>query len=203
MKIRLLTLVTLIAIGTSCSSEKSIKPDPSPSSENLDLLLNYDKELWSGPDGWTKEQWQWKKKLRWDKHCDYVADIEVYKLEKNRQLIQVMCVPGAYQPMQYLFLYHVDRNLATQLELGAPASTDNPKEIFGHIVFDNINKQLSILTLSRGTRDCGLYRVYDFQLNTTEPKLVDHRARACSETPLPENLSEDIFNPTLWPTLTK
>jgi len=195
------------SFGTACSTDahksaaqKAEHGNPDrPASEGLDLLTDYDRDIWSGPDSWSEVQWQWKKRLRWDKECDYVGEVEVHPIAKNQQLIQVMCVPGSYQPMSYLFLYNPNSKESKQLALGAGENTDQAKEIWGNMEFNERNSYLSITTLSRGVGDCGVYRVFSFKAAEVLPKLIEKRKRDCSEGVLPENPPEEIFNPKKWP----
>ena len=71
---RIIFVIPILSIG-ACATYEEIKPDKQAvpkhqnteqsqnarGTEGLDLLKNYDKDLWSGPDGWTEEQWAWKK----------------------------------------------------------------------------------------------------------------------------------------------
>jgi len=54
------------------------------------------KTSWDGPASWSDKQWKWKKRLRWNKECDYVGEIEIHPVSKTQQLIQVMCVCPAH-----------------------------------------------------------------------------------------------------------
>jgi len=173
--------------------------------EGLDLLSNYDRDLWDGPDGWTDEQWRWKRLLRWDKNCDYVASIDIHNVSDTQDLIQVMCVPGSYQATYYLFLFNKEGQTSTQLALGAPENTDNPYEISGHLSYDKNASQLSITSLSRGVGDCGVYQLFSFTSTNGStsgenglPTLIEKRQRSCSET-IPKTDSKAIFDPTQWP----
>jgi len=207
--IRLLFIAAFVVLFvTACSDDiqkesaqpeaKNAKPD-SRNIEGLDLLTNYDRDIWDGPDSWSDKQWEWKKRLRWNKACDYVGEVEVYTISKDHELVKVMCVPGAYQAMNYLFLYDLKSNSAKQLALGAPENTDQPNEIWGHLDFNEKSSLLSIVTLSRGVGDCGVYRVFNFKTPNFSPKLVEKRKRECSEEALPENPPEAFFNPKKWP----
>ena len=167
----------------------------------LDLLKDYDHDIWSGPDGWSDSQWQWKKILRWDRECDYVADVETYDLEQQGQLVTVMCVPGAYQPTYTLYTYQADDHYVRQLELGDPNSTDDPKKAIGRLHYDEALHQLSITSLSRGAGDCGVHRVFQLGDARTPVRLLERRERSCSEQALPNDKAskEAIFDPTQWP----
>ncbi|VAX02318.1 hypothetical protein MNBD_GAMMA19-1175 [hydrothermal vent metagenome] len=206
---RLFILAVFLGLsGTACSDNlhnDTAQPEAIDIKQNiyntkgLDLLTNYDKDLWDGPAGWSDKQWKWKKRLRWDKECDYIGEVEVHPVSKTRQLIQIMCVPGAYQAMYYLFLYDSKSKSAKQLALGAPKNTDNPNEISGHLKFSEKNSLLSIVTLSRGIGDCGIYRVFSFKEPDFLPKLIEERKKECGEDPLPENPPKSFFNPEKWP----
>ncbi|WP_086933618.1 DUF1176 domain-containing protein [Agarilytica rhodophyticola] len=202
MNYSLFGAITIALVTACCSAGEAVKsPRQTESNDNngLDLLKNYDRDLWSGPDGWDQQQWSWKRKLRWDKACDYVADIETYPLQNNTQLVQVMCVPGAYQPTYYLFTYDAATKTAKQLLLGDTANTDNSKEVVGNISFTVENLRLAIHSLSRGVGDCGSYRVYQMADAVTPPRLIEKREQACSESPLPENPPAELFDPKRWP----
>jgi len=200
--IRFFLLLLTGILATGCSSN-GLTDEPlsqqADSDKNLDLLTDYDRDIWIGPDGWTQEQWQWKRRLRWNKECDYLGEVSVFQMSSNKQLIQVECVPGAYQGMQYLYLYNPQDQSAQQLSLDTPGDSSNPYEIWGHLEFNNQNQQLSILSLSRGTGDCGSYRVYSFDNSTNHQQLIEHRIRECSEEALPDNPPESLFDPKQWP----
>ena len=155
--------------------------------------------IWDGPAGWSDKQWKWKKHLRWNKEYDYVGEVEIHSLSKTQQLIQVMCVPGAYQAMYYLFLYDSKSKSAQQLALGDPENTDKLSEISDHLELNKERPLLSIVTPFRGTGDCGIYRVYSFKEPNFSPELVEKRKRKCGKDPLSENLPESFFNPEKWP----
>jgi hypothetical protein len=103
---KLFTLAVFVSLSGTAYSDNFHKNTAQPettnikknvrNTEGLDLLTNYDRDLWEGPAGWSDKQWKWKKRLRWNKKCDYVGEIEIHSVSKNQQLIQVMCVPGAY-----------------------------------------------------------------------------------------------------------
>lgn len=223
-KIAFLTAIfTIVWFASSCQSyhreesgrAKSDNVDSIQSKANqvvlteelagLDILQDYDRDLWGGPDAWSKEQWRWKKTLKWDHHCDYLGEVETFDLQNKLQLVRILCVPGAYQPMSYLYLFDQNTRQGKQLELAADGSTDNPKESFGNIEFDSAKKQLSILTLSRGLGDCGTYQVYQlarlksFADASFEPAEVrrknceDHAGKAFEELP------KSLFDYKNWP----
>lgn len=166
-------------------------------SAELDLLTDYDRNIWGGPDAWSEEQWRWKRQLNWHHDCDYLGDVLTHDIAHGQKLVQIICTPGAYQPMQYLYLFDPKTQAHQQLALGDPGNTDNIKEINGRIEFHQDTNVLTILTLSRGTADCGVWRKFDF--SQRQPKLIAKHAKACSSTPLPANPPADLFNPEKWP----
>lgn len=182
----------------ACTAETQ-KNTVQSNNEGLDLLTDYDREMWSGPDGWSNEQWQWKRQLRWDRECDLLAEVEVHPLSRSHQLVQIMCVPGSYQPMHYLFLYNTDNKTSTQLAIGTPETTDRTKEIWGHLSFNKESALLAITSLSRGLGDCGIYRVFNFKTPGHLPILLEKRQRKCGKEPLPKNPPEEFFIPEKWP----
>ena len=159
---------------------------------SLDILTDYDRDLWAGPEGWSDEQWQWKKRLKWDKSCDYVGEVEVHPLSNGSELVQVMCTPGAYQPAYYLFIYEPQSTQSTPLLLGDERNTDDPKIINGVVSFDDASGQLTITSLSRGTGDCGVYRIYNIENNASI--LRERRVQECSEASIHHRL-----DPKDWP----
>jgi hypothetical protein len=179
--------------------------DNTQSLSQLDILQDYDRDLWGGPDAWNEEQWRWKRLLKWDRNCDYVGDVETYDLNERLQLVKVQCVPGAYQAMYYLFLFDKTTQESKQLKLGHPESTDNPKEIFGEIEYDKAKQQMSILTLSRGVGDCGRYRLFNFISSDNLHKVVfqeaEMRKRGCTEYSVEslEEVPRSIFDYKNWP----
>lgn len=176
---------------------KSVREDIS----GLDILKDYNRDLWEGPDGWSETQWQWKKRLGWDKECDYVGEVTPYTLSDSIQLIQILCVPGSYQGMHYLYRYDTQDGSSQQLALGTADSTDNPQEIWGQLDFNAKNKRLTILTLARGLGDCGSYRVFSFDTPQSQPQLIEHRAQSCD---LPaNNPDEQMKTPEQWPLIAR
>lgn len=168
----------------------SVRPDRS----DLDLLSDYNRDLWDGPDGWTDEQWHWKKRLQWDKECDYVGEVTLFLLSDRIQLVQVMCVPGAYQSMYYLYLYDSEDRSSKQLALGTLDSAEDLYQVWGRLEFDSSSKQLTVLTLARGMGDCGSYRVFSFDNSREQPELVEHRAKRCETHPQTSGQT-----PSEWP----
>ena len=177
--------------------------DSNNTDASLDLLTNYDRNMWPGPDGWSPEQWHWKRILRWDHECDYLADISLFDLTGSNQLVQVQCVPGAYQGLSYFYIYNKKQNTSAPVMFPdnsvARASADKPFAVWGIIEFNSKQHHLKILHLSRGTGDCGTLEVYDFNRTPQKPVLIEMRQKTCSETALPDNPSPDLFNPEKWP----
>lgn len=171
---------------------------------DLDILRDYDRDIWTGPDGWTDEQWYWKKKLKWDRECDYIGLVETYDIDANYQLITVQCFSGAYQSSYYLYLFDKNSESNKQLQLGLPSQTDDLREVSGTIEFTSTNKTLSILSLSRGLGDCGTYRVFQFYpgptLDTSEFKNSETRSKSCQSYDIEINaLDGKIFDYKNWP----
>lgn len=196
----ILSLSLLVMTACSQASVEESKGSVLESEyDKLDLLTDYDREIWSGPDGWDTVQWQWKKRLQWDKECDYVGSVETYDLQQQGKLVSIMCVSGAYQPVYYLYTYQPSSGYKRQLLLGDRQNIDNPKIINGLLDYDANTHQLAITTLARGVGDCGVYRV--FQLYTAEDpvKLLERRERPCSNQPLPSDPPKEVFTPKLWP----
>jgi|GEM_PF-2979180 len=210
-----LCLLGYASILAACQSNIGASPDNTPAATlpidktGLDILQSYDRDLWSGPEGWSEAQWRWKQRLKWDRDCDYVADVETYSLVAPFQLVTVLCVPGAYQPTYYLYLFDGDSQQGRQLELGFPASTDNPKEVIGTLQVDSAEKTLEILTRSRGMGDCGTYRVFHFnpatELTQAGFQLQQTRSRACRDHPAVkfEELPKSLFDYKNWPLTTR
>jgi hypothetical protein len=186
------------------ASTQKLQKDKNDLSQ-LDILKDYDRDLWTGPDGWTDEQWRWKKLLKWDRNCDYVADVETHDINEQFQLVTVQCVPGTYQPMYYLFLFDRTTQKSKQLNLGLPDSTDNPKEVFGTIGYDNAKQQMSILSLSRGVGDCGSFRLFNFivskNLNEAGFLQKELRVQPCKDYAIDnvDNLPKSMFDYRNWP----
>ncbi len=214
-----LILLTAGALISACSSkgETIEKPqnvaaatETSIGSEQRDLkglevLMDYDRDLWTGPDGWNDEQWKWKRRLGWDRECDYVGDVKAVALGNQRQLITVQCIPGAYQPMSYLYLYDNAQEKGKPLRLGLPESSENLQEVYGRINYDTKRKELSILNLSRGVGDCGTYRTFELidgqSYDKTSFILNEKRERDCEDLSGKDfdNLPKDIFDYENWP----
>lgn len=197
-------ILTLFIIGSSQNINGApISNHSSADHSDLDLLKIYDRELRSGPDGWSAEQWRWKKTLKWGKNCDYVADIETYEIDSKYRLITVQCVPGSYQPTYYVYIFDRHSKDSKQLLLGTTQNTDDPKEISGKINYNPSNQQLSILTLSRGLGDCGIFRTFNFKsgkdIQESKFKFVESRARECVNHSVDiEQLPGEIFDYLSW-----
>ena len=165
----------------------------------LDLLTDYDREIWAGPDGWSASQWQWKQTLKWDRHCDYVAEVEVVDISKTLQIITVQCIPGAYQPMHYVYLLDKSSNNHWQLEI---PSEESPQEIWGHIEINAAQAEISVLSLSRGLGDCGTFNRFKVDIDAPSAfELIERRQQSCRELPnMPiEDLPKDWLDPKQWP----
>lgn len=165
----------------------------------LDLLTDYDREIWSGPDGWSASQWQWKQTLQWDRHCDYIAEVEAVDISKTLQVVTVQCIPGAYQPMHYVYLFDKASNNHWQLEI---PNNESSQEIWGHIEINAARAEITVLSLSRGLGDCGTFSRY--KINTDTPlafELSERRQRSCRALPNKpiEDLPKDWFDPKQWP----
>lgn len=168
----------------------------------LDLLTDYDREIWAGPDGWSASQWQWKQTLQWDRHCDYVAEVEAIDITKTLQVVTVQCVPGTYQPMHYVYLLDKSSNNHWQLEI---PNNESPQEIWGHIEVNANRSEITVLSLSRGLGDCGTFS--RFKVDSGAPQafeLIERRQQSCRSLPNKpiEDLPKDWFNPKQWPLTT-
>jgi hypothetical protein len=179
--------------------------DNSPDLPQLDILQDYDRDIWSGPDAWTDEQWKWKKLLKWDRNCDYIGDVKAHDINDRIQLVTVQCVPGAYQAMYYVFLFDKTTNGSKQLNLGLPQSTDNPKEISGTIEYNREKRQMSILTHSRGVGDCGTYRLFSLfdsdKLDTAVFQQTEMREQECRDYGVDsvDQIPKSVFDYKRWP----
>ena len=171
----------------------------------LDVLTDYDRDLWTGPEGWSDEQWKWKRQLGWDRECDYVGSVDAIDLGNQKQLIVVQCVPGAYQPMSYLYLFDSGQEKSKPLNLGLLESSEKLQDVFGTIDYNKNKKELSILTLSRGLGDCGTYRIFELSdaqsFDQTTFVLEETRQRDCENYGGKnfEDLPKEIFNFEDWP----
>ena len=145
---------------------------------DLDILQNYNKDLWAGPAAWTEEQWQWKRTLKWDRQCDYLGDVTTVSTSLGYDIIQIICVTGAYQPTQYLFTFDPESKKYQQLMLGQFG--ESPQEILGHIGINTKSNTLSVLHLTRGTADCGIFREFQLKGLMEQPKLFLTRKQECS-----------------------
>ena len=190
---------------TSSNTGNSETPSGVPPVSQLDILQDYDRELWSGPDTWTDEQWKWKKQLKWDRNCDYIGEVDTRDISDRLQLITVQCVPGVYQATYYIFVFDRITKKNRQLKFGLSQNTDSPKEVLGTIEYDEKKNQMSILTLSRGVGDCGTYRVFEYTgLNDLDKELflqTEKRIRKCKDYGIDsvEELPKSIFDYRSWP----
>ena len=168
----------------------------------LDLLTDYDREIWAGPDEWSASQWKWKQALQWDRHCDYVAEVEVVDITNTLQVVTVQCVPGAYQPMYYVYAFDKTSKNHRQLQI-AKADSKKTQEVWGHIEVDSTAAELSVLSLSRGIGDCGTFSL--FKIDNPDAaqafELIERRQRSCSALPNKpiEELPQEWFDHKRWP----
>lgn len=185
------------------SPTRTPSPALAPNDTDLDVLTEYDRSLWPGPDQWSPEQWMWKRRLRWDRDCDYFGHVTIDELSDSLSLVRVECVPGAFEPLSYVYIYDSDAETGIALEFPTTSrardSAEKPFALWGSTTFDSQTRRFAVIHLSRGTGDCGSYEVYAFDLEHRELELELMRERECSEIPLPDPAPPELFEPTHWP----
>lgn len=133
------------------------------------------------PDS-TANRVSWRKVLRWSDDCEESFQatggggrgLQLFDLDRNRQLVEVACSSGAYQGSQEYFTVEHNGSAPTVHAISFPTyeasgpdgKTLTPKtvnEITGLPEFDRANHELKILNRYRGPGDCGSYATYGFE----------------------------------------
>ena len=188
-------------VPTKSAMEK-INPDVLAT---LDILTDYDREFWFGPDQWGEELWAWKILLKWDQGCDFAPAVSEQSLNSSQYtFITIECTSGAYQPTSYIYLLDKKTKESVQLNLGRSIdSTDLFKEVLGNIKLDTNTNKLSILTVAVGTKTCGTYRKFDFvqgdSVKTSHFELQSTRKQKCIEGVRYEDLPDSVYDYKNWP----
>jgi len=189
-------------VPTKSAMEK-ISPDVLAT---LDILTDYDREFWSGPDQWNEELWAWKILLKWDQECDFEPVVREHSLHLSEYtFIAVQCSLGAYQPSFNTYLLDKKTKEYVQLKLGR--TLDSPElrnRVLGDIALDTNTNELSILTVAVGTKDCGTYRKLNFvqgdNVKTSYFELQSIRKQECFTNPADiESLPYSATDYKNWP----
>ena len=185
------------------SAMEKISPDVLAS---LDLITGYDKEAWWAPEKWDEELWAWKILLKWDQECDYGPGVSEYSLKESKYtFIVVQCAGGAYQPLSYTYLLDQETEESIQLKLGSPVDGIKfDKTISGTIQVNADTNGLSILSVSRGSHDCGVFRKFDFvegdTIKTSNFVVKVTRTQECLVNPADiERLPYSMTDYESWP----
>jgi hypothetical protein len=114
-------------------------------------------------------------------------------------IVALLCDGGAYQPVTIFMLYREGNPSSSKLlKLKGFDSTDdhgnplNYSEVNGLCIFHKKTKELEVLSLHRGTGDCGLW-VRKFQ-QAEGPVVVSAREKSCGK-----GGNKSTTNPHRWP----
>jgi hypothetical protein len=159
-----------------------------------------------------KDRAEWFKILKWPQKCEEsyqiafkdtpsrYGDIEFHQISKGVYIVALLCDGGAYQPVTIFMLYREGNPSSSKLlKLKGFDSTDdhgnplNYSEVNGLCIFHKKTKELEVLSLHRGTGDCGLWVKYKFQ-QAEGPVVVSAREKSCGK-----GGNKSTTNPHRWP----
>jgi hypothetical protein len=134
----------------------------------------------------------WRARLHWPDDCEGAFEatdvgggsgLEIHALADGSTLVQIRCAAGAYQPSQ-LVMRTIDArpSVASILTFTTWESADGEsleqtesEEVWGELTYLPEAQELTLLTLSRQTGDCGTWAEY--RLADGNPKLEALYAR--------------------------
>jgi hypothetical protein len=158
----------------------------------------------------------WRQVVRWPDGCEEAfqasrasddGGLVFEALDDSVLLLQVTCAAGAYQPSSMWWVVPTSAPggappsvLEFQVLSGEKADASSPRyqtEVFGEWVFDHMSRQLTRLSVSRQTGDCGFWARYRVEAGTA--RLV----KAAAKFPCPSQRGEQARldaarPPTSW-----
>jgi hypothetical protein len=143
---------------------------------------------------------QWHSQLKWADDCEnafrasHAGDaggMRIVRLRSTVSLVEVICAAGSYQPSVIRFALADDTAGVRSVPLTFPVyATEDGRdlrlsqetEVWGESVVTPESAEISILSLSRQTADCGVWARYS--LAADQPRLLAAAARVrCPDTP--------------------
>jgi hypothetical protein len=155
----------------------------------------------------TADRAEWRKTLQWPSSCESdwrrgrepYSGIVLQPTATVRWFVQVVCVQGAYQSTQLLYL--VDRglnkvgpiSLHTYRDLGKGKPTlVRERFILGTLDFNPRTGRLAVLDKFRGVGDCGIYSVFQLKKTYFIPRAIRAKLNCNGKGP---------YDPSHWPQL--
>jgi len=155
----------------------------------------------------TADRAEWRALLHWPSSCESewrrgrepYSGIVLEPTATVRWFVQVMCIQGAYQGTQLLYL--IDRGLHALGPISLHAYRDLGKgkprlvreqRILGTLEFNPGTGRLVVFDKFRGVGDCGIYSVFQLQKTYFIPRAVRAKLNCNGKGP---------FDPTRWPSL--
>jgi hypothetical protein len=143
----------------------------------------------------------WRARLHWPDDCEGAfqatdasgdAGLRIDRLADGSTLVQIRCAAGAYQPSQVVMrTTATERTPAASALLsfttwlspdGASLERAEVQELWGELAFLPATQELTLLSLSRQTGDCGTWAKYTLAGNTATLDRV-HARLPCPATP--------------------
>jgi hypothetical protein len=155
----------------------------------------------------TRDRAEWRTILHWPSSCESewrrgrepYSGVVLKPTATVRWFVQVICIQGAYQSTQVLYL--VDRGLHAvgPISLHAYRDPGNGKprlvretRILGTLDFNPKTGRLVVFDKFRGIGDCGIYSVFQLQRTHFIPRAVRAKLNCNGKGP---------FDPSRWPSL--
>jgi hypothetical protein len=155
----------------------------------------------------TADRTEWRKLLHWPSACENdwrrgrepYSGIVLQPTATVRWFVQAVCIQGAYQSTQLLYL--VDRGLHAvgpiSLHTYRDPGNGNPKlvrerYILGTLEFNPRTGRLVVFDKFRGIGDCGIYSVFQLKKTYFIPRAIRAKLNCNGKPP---------FDPKRWPSL--
>ena len=157
-----------------------------------------------------KSRADWRQRVRWPDECENAfsqtsggengSGVRTYSLPDRKQLLEVRCARGAYQPSQVFAVVAPDAVAGTLLTFpvatvadNGTAEWDHAQEVWGSATFDAATARLTMVNQARGLGDCGTAVVYELGMaGRSEVGVVSARAKPCDDNAQP---------PDVWPVI--
>jgi hypothetical protein len=173
---------------------------PAPTTETANAAAPASAEAAAVPPAATRaDRTAWRARLHWPDDCEGAFEatdvsggsgLEIHALSDGSTLVQIRCAAGAYQPSQLVMRTTDARpSVASILSFTTWGSADGEsleqtesEEVWGELTYLPEAQELTLLSLSRQTGDCGTWAEY--RLAEGNPKLEALYVRMpCPATP--------------------